>query len=361
MRSSFFRLFLFSFSFVLAWSGFGGDISVLPVRGLHIAAPRPDEVADCLRFIREALPKEGVNVLVLEFNYRYQFTKRPEVVDADALTPGDVKSIVTACRAAGVRLIPQINLLGHQSWAKSTFGLLRSHPEFDETPGKYPANDGIYCRSYCPLHPGVHEVVFDLMDELCQVCEADAFHAGMDEVFLLGEDDCPRCKGRSKAELFAQEVRALHDHLAKSGRTMWMWGDRFLDGEVTGLGKWEASQNGTVTDLRQIPQDIVICDWHYNTAPPTALHFAVEGFPVVSSPWRRPGVALAQLELVRHVRKNAPDPVATRMLGVLQTTWCGFGPFAKAYFDDGPADARALEAVVCFKELFRDIRNAGLR
>lgn len=34
-----------------------------------------------------------------------------------------------------------------RSWAKSTGALLRAHPEFDETPGKYPQNEGIYCRS----------------------------------------------------------------------------------------------------------------------------------------------------------------------------------------------------------------------
>jgi len=344
-----------------AWSSFGGDTSVLPVRGLHVTAPRPSEMTDCLRFIREALPKEGVNILVMEFGYRYQFTRRPEVVDSDALTRDDIKSIVGACREAGARLIPQINLLGHQSWAKTTFGLLRAHPELDETPGRYPANEGIYCRSYCPLHPVVHDVVFDLMDELAEGCESDTFHVGMDEVFLLGEDDCPRCKGKNKAELFAQEVRTLHDHLAKSGRTMWMWGDRFLDGEVTGLGEWEASKNGTPTDLRQLPKDIVICDWHYEAAPPTALHFAIEGFPVVSAPYRKPGVALAQLELIRHARKNAPNPIAARLLGVLQTTWCPLGPFVKAYFGEGPADARVIESVVCFKELFKDIRNSGLR
>ncbi|HYK89161.1 MAG TPA: family 20 glycosylhydrolase [Acidobacteriota bacterium] len=354
------KFLLVIFAFLPAF-GTGGDRSALPVRGLHVTAPKPNDLNDCLRFIREALPKEGVNVLVVEFGYQYQFTRRPEVVDSDALSQENIKSIVAACRAAGVRLIPQINMLGHQSWAKTTFGLLRAHPEFDETPGRYPSNEGIYCRSYCPLHPDVHSVIFDLMDELAEACESDAFHVGMDEVFLLGEDDCVRCKGKSKADLFAQEVRTLHDHLAKSNRTMWMWGDRFLDGDITGLGKWEASQNGTATDMRQLPKDVVICDWHYEEAPPTAQYFAVEGFPVVSSPWRRPGVALAQLELIRHVRKNAPDAVATRMLGVLQTTWCPLGPFAKAYFREGPADPRVVEALVCFKELFREIRNADLR
>ena len=340
---------------------FAGNPAPLPVRGLHVMAPKPSEVGDCVRFIREALPKEGVNVLIVEINYHYQYTKRPEVVDSDALSAADLKTVSEACRVSGVRLIPMINMLGHQSWAKTTFGLLKAHPEFDETPGKYPENAGIYCRSYCPLHPDIHPVLFDLIDELADVCQADAFHVGMDEVFLLGEDDCPRCKGKDKAELFAQEVQTLHDHLAKSGLTMWMWGDRFIDGDVTGLGKWEAAVNGTAPALRQVSKDIVICDWHYDDAPPTALYFAVDGFPVVSSPWRKTGIALAQLNLIRQARENGPDAIAGRSLGVVQTTWCDFGPFVTTYFGEGPNDPHILEAVACFKELYRQIRNAGLR
>src|SRR5690349_21514690 len=216
-----------------------------PIRGLHLMAPAAEDIPLAVRFIKEALPKEGVNVLVLEFDYRFQFTRHPEVADPDGLSAENVKTLAAACKDSGVKLIPQINLLGHQSWAKSTGALLRAHPDFDETPGKYPQNEGIYCRSYCPLHPQVHGVVFDLIDELADAAGADAFHVGMDEVFLLGEDDCPRCKGKDKAELFAGEVRAVHDHLARSGRAMWMWGDRFLDGVTTGIGKWEASVIGT--------------------------------------------------------------------------------------------------------------------
>jgi hypothetical protein len=298
-----------------------------------------------------------VNILVLELNYRYQFSKHPEVVDANALSPDDLKRLATASRTAGVRLIPMINLLGHQSWAKNTFGLLRGHPEFDETPGKYPANEGIYCRSYCPLHPQLHGVIFDLMDELLDVTGANAFHVGMDEVFLLGEDDCPRCKGKNKAELFAGEVRALRDHLAAANRTMWMWGDRFIDGETTGIGKWEASANGTAAALRAVPKDIVISDWHYEVAHPTALYFALEGFRVVSSPWRRSSVALRQLDLLRLARMNSTPAVAARLEGMLHTTWCGFGAFAKAYFGDDTRNVQAMESVATFRELNREIRK----
>lgn len=330
----------------------------LPVRGIHLSAPRPDEIDLALRFIREALPKEGVNTLVLEFNYRYRFTSRPEVVDEPALSRQDVERLAAACREAGVRLIPMINLLGHQSWAQTTFGLLRAHPEFDETPGKYPDNQGIYCRSYCPLHPEVHNVIFDLMTELMDATGATDFHAGMDEVFLLGEDDCPRCRGRDRAELFAGEVRLLRDFLARRGARLWIWGDRLLDSDLTGIGKWEASENATARAIHLIPRDVVVCDWHYEAPHPTAPFFALHGLPVVSAPWRKPSVALDQLHIVRRTRATAARPVADRMLGMLQTTWVGFGPFVRAYFGEDKAPRpQVAEAVLCFRELFQEIRR----
>lgn len=330
----------------------------LPVRGIHLAAPKPDEVELALKFIREALPKEGVNTLVLEFNYRFQFARRPEVADADALSAEQARQLAEACRAAGIQLVPMINLLGHQSWAKTTFGLLRSHPEFDETPGLYPDNANIYCRSYCPLHPELHAVVFDLIDELLEATGATAFHAGLDEVFLLGEDACPRCKGRNKAELFGGEIRAVRDHLAARGAKLWIWADRLIDGEVTGIGKWEASQNQTAAALALIPRDVVLCDWHYEAAHPTSTQFALAGFQVLSSPWRKTSVALGQLQQIRYARAHSTPLVRDRLLGMLHTTWVGFGPFVRAYFNLEPTPrAQVAETVQCFRELFRELRS----
>jgi hypothetical protein len=202
----------------------------------------------------------------------------------------------------------------------------------------------------------VHEIVFDLIDELAEATGADAFHAGMDEIFLLGEDDCERCKGKNKAELFAGEVKALHDHLAQSGRTLWIWGDRFLDGATTGMGKWEASINGTPDAIRMVPKDIVVCDWHYERVLPSTTYFAMEGFQVVACPWRMPNVALGQLAMVRDTRAHATPEIADRMQGVLQSTWVPFGPFAKAYFGERTGDAQVHEVVQTFRALFEELR-----
>ncbi len=340
---------------------FGEEQEVLPVRGLHCSVPARKDLAACLEFIRAVLPKEGVNALIMEFNYQYDYKSRAEFANPGALGREEVREIAKACREARIELIPQINCLGHQSWREHTGALLTKHPEFDETPGKYPRNEGIYCRSYCPLHPEVHKVLFDLMDELVEACEAKSFHVGMDEVFIVGDKDCSRCGGKDVAELFAGEVTLLHDHLKKKGCRMWMWGDRFLDGKATGIGKWEASENGTHPSIDRVPKDIVICDWHYEKAHETPRFFAEKGFGVVACPWRNSAVALAQLAHVREVRKDKDKAVAERALGMVQTTWCGFGQFIEAYkaLESGGKQGRdnALGSAACFRALFEAIRS----
>jgi hypothetical protein len=58
------------------------------------------------------------------------------------------------------------------------------------------------------------------------------------------------------------------------------------------------------------------------------------------------------------VRAQAGEPVASRMQGMLQTTWCGAGAFIRAYFGEDSSNRQALEAVQCFRELFRELRAA---
>ena len=260
-----------------------------------------------------------------------------------------------------------INLLGHQSWQSNCGKLLRVHPEFDETPEvkfpeKYawPNPDRLYCKSYCPRHPKVHDVVFALVDEVCEAFEANAFHAGMDEVFYIGEDQCPRCKGRNKAELFADEVRAIRDHLQPATRQLWLWGDRLLDGKLTGLGEWEASRNDTHSAVDLIPKDVVICDWHYARADPTAVYFAMKGLDVVSCSWKNPEAATAQVKDMVRFRESSTPQMKQHFQGVVQTIWSGSGGFLDQYYGRKPANDQKNPGHTeskCFVRMFEEIAN----
>ncbi|UGU14588.1 family 20 glycosylhydrolase [Sinomicrobium kalidii] len=340
--------------------------SLLPVRGLAIAAPYPDGVDRFVRFIDEELAPRKVNTLILRVDYNYQYTSHPELAEDNALSEADVKNIVAVCKQHNISIIPQINLLGHQSWAGSLGKLLQVYPEFDETPHvkmpedyKWPNEDGLYCKSYCPLHPEVHKVVFALVDEITRVFEADAFHAGMDEVFYIGDEKCPRCGGRDKAELYAGEVTRIRDHLAETGKRLWMWGDRLIDGKTTGIGMWEASMNNTHGAVDLIPKDVMICDWHYERADPTAVYFAMKGFDVVTCPWRREEVAVKQLSQMLDYRAHSTSEMKSRFRGMVHTIWTGADNFLDLYYGKKENKDEQGDQADCFKVLFDEINKLG--
>jgi hypothetical protein len=307
--------------------------AVQPWRAVHLMAPGHGGVPLLRRAIAEKLAPMGVNVLILEVNYNFPFASHPELRGGD-LTRDDARDLAATCRKHHIRLIPMLNALGHQSWARTTFPLLLKHPEFDETPTIPKDNPGIYCRSWCPLHPDVNRVVSDLIDELIDAFQADAFHVGMDEVFLIGESGCPRCKGKDRAELFARAVNDLHAHIVGRRKlTMLMWADRLLDDAKFGYGKWEASRNGTAGAIDRIPKDIILCDWHYETRPQgyaSVAYLEEKGFRMMPATWWNKDAALAML---REARAGATE----RMIGHLCTTWVGAEAVCRALLDDQPA------------------------
>jgi hypothetical protein len=339
--------------------------SLLPVRGFCIDAPRPSGLDSFVRFIDNELAPRHVNTLVVQIEYHYQFKSHPELTDSFALSKSAVKKIVSVCKKNNIRLIPQVDLLGHQSWANHNGKLLKVYPQFDETPDikmpdiyVWPNADNLYCRSYCPLYPDLHRIIFEVIDELCEVFECSAFHAGMDEVFYIGEDNCPRCGGRDKAELFAGEVRTIQEHLALKGIETWIWGDRLLDGKTTGLGEWEASVNNTYRAIDLIPKEVVICDWHYNRADKTAVYFAMKGFRVISCPWRQPATAVTQINDILSFRRDSTPETSARYLGIMETTWMRTSQYLE-HFYTGPQTAAANENTAwnCFRVMYDTINK----
>lgn len=299
-------------------------------RGIHLGANSDEQVAQ----LQEQLPglaALGVNVVVLEVDYSFDFRSHPEVRSHPFITRPAAHALAEAAHAQGIRLIPQLNCLGHQSWDKVTGSLLTSHPEFDETPGQFPDNKGIYCRSWCPQNPKVNAVVFALLDELADAFEADAIHVGMDEVFIMASPYCPKCRGHDPAKLFAKQVNALHRHIVgKRKLEMLMWADRLLDAKALGYSKWEASENGTEGAVDRIPKDIIMCDWHYEKRKdyPSVPFLLGKGFRVWPSGWQPLAASQAFSSFAQGLRppsdsqaSNSGPKGNSRMLGYLCTTW----------------------------------------
>ncbi len=307
-----------------------------PFRGVCLGVPAPQDWDVCRQLITDVLPAHGCNALVLLIRYQYAFPHHPAVADAPALTRAQAAEIAGWCRAAGLRLIPKMNLLGHQSGKtrETNLGLLRAHPELDETPDRAEVR---YCRSLCPRHPDAARLVGELADDLLDAFGADALHVGLDEVFEIGY--CPRCRGTPTATLFADWVNALHAHLVgRRGVELFMWADRLLDGDKLNH-EWEASRNMTWPAIDLVPRDIVMCDWHYgeSAAYPSVRTFIDRGFRTIICPWKDAPATAAFLRFAQATRNEW-------LLGVMQTTWCNPGPLARYLVcgDTGPLQTPRL-------------------
>jgi len=306
-------------------------------RGIHVMGGGEASIPALGKLIGEIAPALGLNWVILEIDGGFQYASHPECADANPMTKASAQKLAALARQQRVELVPMYNCLGHQSWHADTGALLRAHPEFNEAPDLDPSAEDFYCMSWCPNHPDLPKVVFDLFDELIDAFQAKAFHVGMDEVFVLGR--CPRCKGTPNADLFAKAVNDLHAHVVgKRQVEMQMWGDRLLDGKQTGYGSWEASENDTWQAIDKVSKDIVMCDWHYgmdNPDFPSVRFFQDKGFRVWPAGWNDEAAIRRFIEVAR--KESGP-----RMLGYLCTTWTRVERVVEALVAKPPEAAEAV-------------------
>lgn len=292
-------------------------------RGVHFWISS-DESALELKEALPALARVGVNAIVMEVNYSFEFQAHPELRSRRFVTRATAHALAAAARTNGIELIPEFNCLGHQSFAHRASPLLRVHPEFNETPSLNARSKGVYCLSWCPRAPGLHDIVFSLMDEIAGGFEARYLHVGMDEVYLIGEDECPRCRGANPAKLFADEVNALRDHIVKKkGLGMLMWADRLIGPKYQGWSEFDNPRNNLSAALGSVPADVILCDWHYEKRDsyPSIPFLAGKGYRVWPAGFRPVDAAQAFSDYAWTHRSN--------VVGFLTTTWTSV-PIAEA-------------------------------
>src|SRR5688572_15487612 len=131
--------------FTLATPLIANARSAKPWRVVHPLDYNTDSALDALGQNLETLAKQGINVVILEVDYNFAFKSHPELRrGTDPITRDGARRFAALCKKLGIRLIPQFQSLGHQSWKADTFPLLTVYPKFDLTPGAFPNNDGIY-------------------------------------------------------------------------------------------------------------------------------------------------------------------------------------------------------------------------
>ena len=301
-------------------------------RAVHLRISNSGVTDKLIQYIREGLAPLGVNLLCLEFNPGYNYRCFPELADG-SFGRAEAQRTAAAAREAGIRIVPLFMCLGHQGWRFKKNALLKAHPEFDETP--HVSEDGdaektpdleFYCHSWCASNDDVYKYVFPMMDEIMEDFGADCLHVGMDEVFSLADENCPRCRGKDRAELFARTVNILHDHIVKEKNwRMMMWADRLNHAEAFGYHAWEGDIWGTWRAVDMIPKDILLADWHYemNEKGFAGIEaFLEKGFTVLPASWRDLKQTRFLLDEALKYGKSAKEKgYAGAMAGMMITCW----------------------------------------
>src|SRR5262249_17288142 len=123
------------------------------------------------------------------------------------------RSILRECEARCIEVIPEVQSLSH------AYYLCCAHPEIAER------EDDPWPDSYCPSNPASYDLLFDVMEEVIALFHPRIVHIGHAGAWSLGVG--PRCRDRTGPDLFASDVRKIHEFLAARGIRTLLWGGHF--------------------------------------------------------------------------------------------------------------------------------------
>jgi hypothetical protein len=266
-----------------------------PFRGVRLYLPGRDQTGFFKRFLRDFMALYKFNAVIIEMNAAMRFDRHPELnagwidfarelnlsrrnrpdgprgentdsthhdtADGAVLEKAEVAEMVRWARQFHIDVIPEIPSLTH------SYYLLTRHHELAEIPAaEWP-------DAYCPSNPKAYELIFDVLDEYIEVIQPRTVHIGHDE-WRAPLGVCPLCRTRDPRDLFAEDVRKIHAHLAGKKVGAMMWGDHLMEGlrgkdgvyemKLPSGEKYQRPGGLTADQVKAgIPKDIVMANWFW--------------------------------------------------------------------------------------------------
>ena len=273
-----------------------------PFRGFHAGLPRLDQFEFMRRLFRYVLVPMRYNTLFVQVSACMRYDKHPEITAAwqktiegfragllptpphifmlamgDILEKEDVLRYVGFARELGLEIVPEVQSLGHVQY------ITLAHPELAEieekevtvddtrTEDERPATEYHHC--YCPSMQESYDIIFDIIDEVVDLIKPERYvHIGHDEIYQIGL--CKRCRERDPADILAEHINRLHDHIAEKGLGTMMWADM--------LQPPPARKYPTYPAIDKIAKDVILLDfvWYFNIPLDIEDNLLAKGFNV---------------------------------------------------------------------------------
>ncbi len=196
--------------------------------------------------------------------------------EGDILTQDEVRMLIDYCRTRGLDVYPEVPTLSHSDY------ICLAHPELRER------EEDPYPDTYCPNHPDVYKLVFDIMDEVIEVFQPKMINIGHDEFYTMCL--CPRCKDTRPDDIFAADVTRIHAFLTGRGIRTAMWGEKLLpvvtqNGSTFGGSeayrhpRWKYP--AVYTCQSKLPKDILMIHWYYSFGMQYDFVYHTHGYEAV--------------------------------------------------------------------------------
>ena len=223
-----------------------------------------------------------------------------------------IKKIIAYAKERNIDVQPEIDLPGHISALTAAFSDISCSGESHSVPTTF----GNFAGAFCPGTEKAWEIVFALLDEVCDLFDSKFVHIGGDVFDFSDWKTCPACKKVIEQNglgdehgLFAYTLNKIIDHLDKRGKTAVVRTSEYIDG---------IDKRAVLHLFKHLPQE-------------TLDNFAKEGRKFIVSPHQlcsfdvpyvmTPIKSLYAMEPTHFLGKNAENATVLGVEGLLWGEW----------------------------------------
>lgn len=291
------------------------DAPALKFRGIHMCIFPETTLVEIEKFIRISAYYK-FNYIIIEFWGTYPFEKNKFLSFPDKMMDKkELRRLIDLAWHLGITPIPHFQILGHVTGSlngSSKHAILPNNPELAELfePQAW---------TWCISNPKTMPIIKEAIAEIHEFFGNPPFiHTGCDEAH--GLMTCYKCRRLDLHDTMKNHLVEVNSYINSRGARMMMWHDMLV---VKGDKKWDgySTWGDPATDpeklAKDLPKNIVICDWEYSekykdmTDFKMHKHFKDLKYDTLVSP-------CANKTGMRALARKAKED---KIYGYLQTTW----------------------------------------